>query len=1019
MKPLYLEMQAFGPYPNVQTVDFTRLAGCPLFLIHGPTGSGKTTIFDALCYALYGKTTGARSGEQMRCQYAAEDVRTKIMFDFRLGKKAYRVVRLPTQQRPKKRGAGTTTMEHRAELWDRTGSSGSDEGALLAGKARDVDKRIEELIGFEVDQFRQVVLLPQGEFRELLLATSQDREKILETLFGTWVYARIQQGLSQKSAEIRAECSDRISRRDALLDAAGTATDTELNRKIEERQKTLKKLGLRVAATQKAYESAQEVQAKADEVEALFEEREDALEESRALTRRKREMSRKGDDLKWARKAAGLIDIHAACEEKQAAREEAETDLAGAEEDLAEAARAAKQAAAQEVKARTLEPDVVKLSEEISSLRAMRPKVTSLDSLTGKLESGRKTIAALRAEIEKGKTRVTEVEEKIAATEAKIETLQPLANTVGAVDIKLGDIRRTADDRKKHLEGTEQLASALGDLEKASAETQRAGHRLAKAEVEMQDAEGAWTSSSAYNIAQQLTPGDPCPVCGSREHPHPAAKTAAHISEVELTQRRSAYRNADRAFKEAQKHEVDLKARVETLRSKVDDLGARLGSNVSKSPAQLEKAYDELLHQHKQAVDARQEIDKGRRGLKDLKESVASAGGTLKAQDDAVRKQEQDLSNLESTLKERLVGVPENLRNVNSLQERLEQALERLEGLKQVRHEAEKAARHAEKQLAEAESRLQAAGKAVAKAGKAEQKARKDFARRRRGAGFTTDDGFRGAIMEADAMAECEAAIDGYKEKIALSGARVGHARAKTRGLRRPRLDLIAKRLAKHRVAFEAVSRQYGAVEQELGALKKTLREIKRINRALARQEKELQVVGRLADVANGKNDQRITFQRFVLSSLLDQVTAMANERLRLMSEGRYTLHRSVVARDLRLAGGLDLEVFDSFSGDQRSVNTLSGGEMFLASLSMALGLADVVQSFSGGIRLDSVFIDEGFGSLDGETLDHAIETLVGLQSDGRMVGVISHVPELKERIDVRLEVRPGSHGSTIHLVGT
>jgi exonuclease SbcC len=1018
MRPLYLEMQAFGPYPDVEKVEFSRLACQSLFLIHGPTGSGKTTIFDAICYALYGKTSGPRSGEQMRCQYAAEDVPTQVTFDFSLGKKRYRIVRLPTQERPKKRGTGTTTMEHKAELWDRTGAAATEEGSLVAGKPKDVEERIEEIMGFEVEQFRQVVLLPQGQFRELLLATSQDREKILETLFGTWVYARIQQLLKERVAEITDECKSGLSRRGALLDAAGTDTEEELAKRIKAGLAVLKQLEGKVSASQKAYESAQEALAKAEDVDRLFKEREEAMAESRSLGRLRQDMKRKGEDLKWAHKAAGLVDIYESCQEKQTARAEAETELGGMEEELGKAKADEKEARSQETAAAALEPEVAEVSDEMSALKTMKPKVESLKSLTGRLRELRKTIARAHADVDTAEARRQRMEQEMAATEADLERLQPLANSMGTLDVMLGDANRMVDDKKKHLAATEHLTSVLNELKQTARHGEEAADRLDRAEADLKQAESAWLSSSAHNLAKQLTPGRPCPVCGSKEHPDPARKTEFHISEAELAERRAAHKEADQALEEVHKEETRLKFQADALKAQVDDLAARLGPNVSKSQPQLEEAYDELLRRHKEAVDAREQIGKGGSGLQQLKEGLAAASEDLRAQHEAVRKQEREADNLESTIKERVAGVPEDLRQLEALERRLKQAQERLAGLKDRQREAAMQARRAERRLAESISKVDAAGKAATRARKAEQKAMAAFARRLKSAGFKTVDDFKDAILKEHDMAELEAAIGHYEERVVLSRERVRRARAKTSGVRRPRLETIAKRLAAKRKAFDTVHGEYAAAEQDLKALRKSLAEIRRISRTLARKEGELQVVGKLSEVANGKNEQRITFQRFVLSSLLDDVTRMANERLRRMSEGRYTLHRAEVLTDLRFSGGLDLEVFDSFSGEQRSVKTLSGGEMFLASLCMALGLADVVQSYTGGIRLDSVFIDEGFGTLDSETLDHAIETLVALQKGGRMVGLISHVPELRERIDVRLDVRPGRHGSSIHLVG-
>lgn len=1018
MKPIYLRMQAFGPYPNVQEVDFSRLGEHSLFLIHGPTGSGKTTIFDAICYALYGKTSGERSGEEMRCQYALDVLPTEILLDFELRGRTYRILRSPTQEGQKELGSGLTRSQHKAFLWDRTSVEKSEEGSLIAARPREVDTAIEDLIGFKADQFRQVIVLPQGEFRRLLLANSTEREAILETLFSTLIYKLIQERLKDKVKEIRQECDSELLKKATLLESTGCGNPNELKEKIGLESKLLEEQSLKLSVARKDYEKAQDAYGKAESTELLFHERDEAVHECRELEAQSKEMQAKEGEFKMAAKAAGLLDVRENCREKLQASADKKKELDKAEKALTSSELTFRKAQEAWAHAKELDSELQQLSEELADYKVMQPRIASLQALRGKLEAAREKLNVLEEKFRRATLQRKEKETDLRETETRIEAIQPAANSVEVLKLQVKEMSSLQKDRHKQEEAERQLSALLKDQQVASKRRVQLEKALNAAREQLAKTEAGWAQSSAYNLAVELEPGKPCPVCGSKEHPAPAGKTSCHVSDADLAQMREENQELEEAFAESREKEKDLISRVDREKEKVLDISGRLADKAGKSVKALDQEYRELSSKLERARKAASEIASCVKKQKRLKNELSKAANDLAKVEKLYRSQVQEVGKLETALKERLEGIPASLQRPGQLEEKIDRTCRRQEEIRKIQKEADKRFQDAGKYQTECQTSLKLSQKAFTAAEKQEQKAKKEFGQRLKKAEFKSEDHFDASLMEEENMQSLQSEIENYKDRVKLNKNRVKIARGKISRLKRPDLVALEKILEKKRTAYDGLSKECGALEQNVRELNKNLKAIDAISRTLAKREKDLQVVGHLAEVANGRNEQRITFHRFVLSSLLDHVTAMANERLRRMSEGRYTLHRAEETADLRQAGGLNLDVFDSYSGEQRSVKTLSGGEMFLASLSLALGLSDVVQSYSGGVALDSIFIDEGFGTLDSETLDHAIETLVLLKTAGRMVGVISHVPELRERIDARLEIKPTQQGSIIRVVG-
>jgi exonuclease SbcC len=867
VRPLRVVMQAFGPYAGEQTLDFAELRGASFFLITGPTGSGKTTVLDAMSFALYGVTSGGpeneggRSGAAMRSDHADPELLTRVTFDFALGAERFRIVREPEQDRPKLKGDGVTRHNQMATLWRlRDGDGVLDEngGPLETGWTK-VSVKSEELLGFRSEQFRQVVMLPQGRFQKLLEADSKEREQILRALFDTGHYGALELALKDAAKGLR----DAAMRLAAQRAEALRQAETEGAEDLAERRDRLA-LG------------AAEAAAHAGEAEKARDEAQQRLQ--------------------GGRDAVGRLEELAAAEAANAAVAGREESLATVRAELgaAEQASTVSEAATRVATARNVAAERRAASEVCEHKRRRRS------------EAATEAAAALQA------VEAVEADREAAADEAR-----RLKALVG-VTTDLATARAAADE-------TQATAAAVrGDTAAAEAAWTAARDRGDAAAA-------AWREAQAGRLAEGLRTGEPCPVCGATDHPSPASLPDETPSQDEVEAFRDAADLAFTARDEATK-------RLVAAETSSAAAAARLAEREKTAPAEF--ADPAALTAAIAAAEAR---------------SMNLIAAHRKAQAAA--------------------------------------------------HETATAAATAATAAATAADELLKADQEVGIACDA-------LAERLAAADFSDEDTWIAACREPDEVERLRAEIAAHADEAARTAERLRLARAAADGVTAP--DLGDLEAAAATAAEAALAARTAAVELSAAAdtASRQLERLTELDREATAVHERYEVVGRLADVANGDNPRHLSFQRYVLGAFLDDVLVAASQRLHLMTKGRYRLERTERRFGGKAAAGLNLEVYDAWTGVPRPVATLSGGESFMAALSLALGLAEVVQAHAGGIHLETVFVDEGFGSLDDESLDLAISALMGLGEDGRLVGIISHVGELRERIDARLDVTADKTGS-------
>ena len=525
--------------------------------------------------------------------------------------------------------------------------------------------------------------------------------------------------------------------------------------------------------------------------------------------------------------------------------------------------------------------------------------------------------------------------------------------------------------------------------------------------------DGEWLrhQAEAAALARDLEPGRPCPVCGATDHPAPARVEGSVPSEASLKKKRKQALDMETQIKTAAAAEMKLQTESARLQTRLDALNENLASYQDRTLQTLEKeltAKSKALAESKKADDLVKRLEKD---IESLKDRAGQTEETRTRAEEDWRKAEEERSGIEAVFLDRQAKLPPDLGTMEALNQAKARETRRLQVLKKSLEEADRKARAAGEALAGAEAAFQAALAAGEEAGNRLDEQQQRYGHTLAQAGFSSQDDYQAAKMTESRIQELDREIKGFERDLAAAEQRRKRGEEAVAGLRRPDIPALKKAVLETSTKLEQAIGEQTTVREQIALLERQIEQVTLAEKEIETLEARYYLVGRLSEVALGKNPYKLTFQRFVLQTFLDEVLTAASTRLLVMSSGRYQLQRTTEVQDRRTAGGLDLQVFDAYTGQVRPVATLSGGESFLAALALALGLADVVQAHSGGIHLDTIFVDEGFGSLDPEALDLALRALVDLQKGGRLVGIISHVPELKERINTRLEVTASHNG--------
>lgn len=920
MKPVKLTMSAFGPYSGETVIDFSKLGESGVYLITGDTGAGKTTIFDALTYALYGEPSGETRGvSTLRSKYA--DIRTPTFVEliFSYAGKEYRVKRNPEYERQSNRGEGTTTQKADAELF-------MPDGRVVT-KLKDVNSALEEILGVNRDQFKQIAMIAQGDFLKLLLADTKDRIAIFQKIFKTSNYASLQQILSDEARGLKEKCD--ATQLSISQYIKGVICDTS-SLYCEEAEKA-KRGEMMISDVIKLLEIVVSEDEKLEDKIALQNnEINDNILKINAEITEAETLQKARERLAEAEKLLPIKkDYNKICAENFKKAEEKSLSTPKLMEDIA--------------KINSELPEYAELSQRKNLFEAAKKKQASQkDSLVKKTEehkvcadklSGLKALFNSLENCEAEKVKAENERDKLSAELLKIKDLER-------------DFKKLGLDRE-NLDCEQRKYISLSEAAKKATDAYNESNRL-------------FLNEQAGIIAETLKEGEPCPVCGSTVHPVKAVKSVNAPSQAELNVFKESAERAERSAREASEKAGAKKAALEERENNIRKQFAEIFGDINFDVVSNVISEKVRTEQNKMAgiLQAITEQTERVAKRKEVSDMISATERRIETLNEELNFLNRETTATESEIKnqEERIGVLEKKLQFNSENE----AIEKRTSLDRQRKEIEfdlSAARIAseksKKEVDELETTISVAKDQLKGSAEIDVAAkRNEFAK------WKTE------------QADCSAA----QKKI--------HAR-----------------LTNNRLALANIQDKYTQITAD---------------------EEKWRWVSALANTANGfvRGKDRIMLETYVQMNYFDRIIARANSRLLIMSGGQYELIRRKEADAKNRQVGLDLNVMDYYNGTERSVNSLSGGESFIASLALALGMSDEIQSVAGGIRLDSMFVDEGFGTLDEDILNKAVNALAGLTEGNRTVGIISHVNELKERIDKQIVVtKEKSGGSSVRIV--
>ncbi|QWR77530.1 AAA family ATPase [Candidatus Magnetomonas plexicatena] len=1000
MKPLKLSIEGFGPYVNKQIIDFTILGNRTLFLIHGNTGSGKSTILDAICFALYGETSGnERTGTQMRSNFADSSVPTEVTFEFSVGGDSYRITRNPAYA---KKLVG-------AALWKITDYNSPE---LIANKKTLADEKITELLGFNVETFRQVVVLPQGKFRELLMSPVKDRQKILEVLFKTEEYRVIEEALKEAAKDMKSKVEHAVIKKREILTESDCSSFDDLCFKYYEYARCIAKYEEIVKESQDKSESARNLLEKVRRDNEKIEEQKNAENSLKALQIREDEFKQKQAKLINARKALPLSEVEQSLSERIKEFEEAVKEHEKTETELAEADSFKK--AAEELLNSELagEGERLKAQETLSLLTSFKEKVREIEVTKKNITLYETTRKKLFEKIVNSKLQYENLKNEMTHNQNELVSLAAIASQKELLQRELVSFQQKHQQSIQLNKLKKEFFIAQSELAKKQEHYDNLQFTLKQAKEKLDTLNALWIEGQAAFLAQSLIDGKPCPVCGATEHPAPAAKTEEIPTENDLKAQKETVEQFELQRNFILKEKSDIESALAVLSSNIESLEGALadGKDTAVAVAEAQGKLRAAMDADIRLETIRKTLDAIEKQAAELQKEIESSDTELKA---IIEYESKARSKAEVIEKD----VNEEFRTEDALLKAVEQAQVRVLELKKSLEKARAEESAASANFAAKTESLKNIKEHLQLSSELKEKLQLQFQSKIEEAGFNDTVEFQNSKLIASDIETLEREISEFFTFLQAAKNRLERAQDAA-------MDLSLKDIGTFENAYESARSKYEEqlkvsldLENTHSNIGNYLSKLEKTEKEISSHEKTYSNVGYISDVANGKNAYNITFQRFVLASVLDDCLLVASKRLQMMSRGRYTLERAVSAKTGRAAGGLDLEVYDSYSGLSRQVSTLSGGESFLASLSMALGLSDVVQSYCGGIHLETIFVDEGFGNLDPESLDLALKALVDLQAAGKLVGIISHVPELKERIDARLEVTFNGKGSTTRFI--
>lgn len=885
MKPLKIKISAFGPYKNCIDIDFEKLGESGIFLITGDTGAGKTTIFDSISFALFGEVSGSnRPVPSVRSDFADNDTETFVELEFTHKNKKYKIRRNPAYERTKKRGEGTTKTSADASL--------EYDDKVISG-TKNVDIKIEEILGINSKQFKQISMLAQGEFLKILFAESKDRTEIFRRIFDTDIYNQIAKRLADKTRIAKAELEqlkDYFAINSSNIvwkDGIQSVQPKDVNELFI--QEILEKLQQEIKVNSEQFGKCQE-----------------------QISKQSDENSKMEKEITAQKDKNDKIDRCQKLQEEQKVLQEKQEDIKQKE-------------------------ILIQKSQEI--INKILPKEDKKKELEKEISQKQKVLQDISEKIELGKKK-----------EEKFKQILELIEIIKVQFQKYSELKDGKTELEDKIKKLQVIIKEQENKKIASENAQKLEAEWEKLSTEVLEKEKEFFREQAGILAEKLKENEPCPVCGSLHHPNLAIKSKSVLTKEELDNLKEKEEKSRKILTDATNKVTEINSKIETL---IKEFGEKpdvelYNKKYAEISEELEKAYNQLNDNYKKIM------------LKDI----------------VIESFEYDI------FKEKITNkISKEREEFLKLQTQQEENKKQIDELLQKK-----------------------------------EKAQNDYQNTLKELGFENEEQYKKSVLNNLQIEIFSKEIEKYKTDVTINATKLEEIQKEIKGFEKVDLTAKIQEFNNKKQELENMRRQQMEYHRIFENNNRILVDLQTNSKKLDSKIKEFTMVEDLSKIANGTvyGKRRIEFEQFVQASYFDMVIIEANKRLLKMTDNRFLLVRKESSERVSDKIGLELEVIDNYNGKRRDVKSLSGGEAFKAALSLALGLSDVIQSYSGGIVVDTMFIDEGFGSLDTESREQAINTLNQLTDNHKLIGIISHVTELKERIDKKIIVTKSTEGSKI-----
>lgn len=1056
MKPIKLIMSAFGPYAGeMPAIEFSQFEEKGLFLISGDTGAGKTTIFDAICFALYGETSGRfRDTKNLRSEYAKESTETYVDFYFTHQGRAYHVWRRPEYERKKQRGNGVTSIKENAIFY-------SGDSTPIEGK-KQVNDAVKKLLHIDEKQFKQIAMIAQGEFWTLLNAKTDDRTKILRTIFQTSGYNNIEhrlKDLMDASYKLKAktedsivqyfadvsvdeedELSESLSDLQARAKRSGSAWNLEeimeiLTSVIQSDKEKLESADSELKTIEKEYDKSKEALATAETNNGFITKLEGLKEKEKELKAKKEEIDEKEALLIRQKLATREVNpVYLSWKEKEVSVKEIQSQIEAKKEEVKTASYKANEAKKALTKAKQEQPEVDKLQKLIDKIEEEEKKYQQRDELVREIERLGEDSQGFADEEKTLEKREKELKDEINKLKDTIKALKGTPEKlteIKALGEKYKDLQESIDviiDSRVPARETKKK-----DLEKKQKAYKEAFEAYEKANTERIEAEKILDDCRAGILAEGLVEGQKCPVCGSVHHPELARIPGEAVTEEIFKERKNKEEilqikksNANTAAETAKtaltEYEERLRADIiDCLEDKllgIEDTGKELDDLIKGIRDAKGIVKDKIKENTKQQNALGQDSKTLTKAEKDLEDAQGLKTETLARDRDEFSKRKQNTERAKAE-KEAVLKTLSKLSfdSWKIAESERDKAWTKKKSILDQLEKADEESKKAEKTLASEKSALETMENSLAKEKKeaAERKQKLEAAVKKDQ--FESVDEMLGFVMSEDEIAETDSEISNYKQEVTTNKKQLEDAEKDAEGHKLIDVDRLKEKcelqkieVAKKRDVSNFIRNRLRGNEERYDKI--SLQEVE-----LGKARKEYGICTRLYNLVKGTTGNgKITLEQYIQAAGFDGIIAAANRRLLPMSNGQYELYRQEDSLGRKSNTFLDLEVLDNTTGYRRPVGNLSGGESFKASLSLALGLSDTVSMNLGGIQMDALFVDEGFGTLDRKSIENAMDILINLSGTSKLVGIISHREELMENIPQQIRVKKTKDGSKLTI---